>query len=97
MQNLRDLRVGFNRIPTVPVSVLSNLTALTCINLSYQDVEGSATFSVSSSLLPILHPGLAELDLRHYRWDPLSLCHLENAMAEVADRTPVPMLKFMST
>ncbi len=62
-------------------------------------------FHISSPQLPILHPRLAHLDLRQYRdedmdeldefkWDPISLFHLGQAMIEVADRRPLPTVLF---
>lgn len=96
LQNLRYLEATCNKFPTVPVSILSSLTALTKISLSIQHPEGHGTFKVSSSLLPMLHLGLVELNLiqRNVQWDPLSLFHLGCAVAEVAERTPVPRLRF---
>jgi hypothetical protein len=87
------------------------MTTLNDINLCGQSrysQDDSAAFRVRSSLLPILHPGLVELDLRQQRyvphgnqlalrprpWDVVSLCHLGRALADVAKRKPVPALLF---
>jgi hypothetical protein len=80
-----------------PVSVLSHLTALNNIDLSVLfNFHGNPTFRIPSPLLPILHPGLVKLDLRHIglKWDAISLCHVGRALVEVADRKPVPSLLF---
>ncbi len=78
MTNLKQLEAN-NRLPTVPVSALRGITALTCIRLESQNcswpsvhveephVEGPM-FKITSSLLPILHPRLVKLDLRQPRY-----------------------------
>jgi hypothetical protein len=95
---LRVLVASNNNLPTAPCSILSKLSALVSIRLRYQlsdRVEGSPAFTVSSSLLPILHPGLVVLDLvQHSPWDALSLCHLGRAMVEVANRRPIPSVQY---
>ncbi len=112
LQNLKELDLTANILPSPPVSVLSRVTALNRINLSDQfkwTRDESAAFRVPSSLLPIFNPALVQLDLRQERstrsgegalptvrrpWDVLSLAHLGRALADVADRKPVPRLLF---
>jgi hypothetical protein len=109
LRNLHELNLFCNIFREAPISVLSRMTALNDINLCGQSTysqDDSAVFRVRSSLLPILHPGLLELDLRQQRyvphsdelrrrrWDVVSLCHLGRALADVADRKPVPALLF---
>jgi hypothetical protein len=102
LRNLKWLSLGRNWLPTVPVSVLSGMTALTAIDLSMQlydeDLdEFFEVFKISTPLLPILHPGLVRLDLlqpSNHSWDSVSFSHLERARLEVAGRRPVPTLLF---
>jgi Leucine-rich repeat (LRR) protein len=107
LQNLKELNLSWNNLPAPPV-VLGRLTALTKIDMANQrwSLDQSDTFKVPSPLLPILHPGLVHLDLQQQAydyairgprlrpWDELSLSHLEQALAEVVDRRPVPTLLF---
>lgn len=89
LRNLKDLVADCNCFPTVPVSVLSRLTALTNISMRNQRFKGSEHFKVSSSLLPILHAGLVKLDLtQEAQWGQLSIRHLVDAQVEAAGRTP---------
>ncbi len=97
--NLKKLLMKGNAFLEPPISVLSHLTALNTVDMSVADIRGgmqSAAFRIPSPLLPVLHPGLLKLDLRHVglKWDPISLCHLGRALVEVADRKPVPSLLF---
>ncbi len=107
LTNLQELLLEDNWLPTVPVSVLSKMTALQIIDIRKHTVcpivEGTA-FRISCSLLPILHPGLVRLDLRQVRlrvrqngqdrfpWDPISRFHLVHAEVEVAHRRTVHLL-----
>jgi hypothetical protein len=91
-----------NDFREVPVSVLSGMTAITEIDLSCQSCWGGVdtpSFQIPSPLLPILHPGLVELNLNQvpgswstFEWDPISLVHLARAVVEVSDRKPIPNL-----
>jgi hypothetical protein len=104
LRNLNELNLSHNLFRETPVSVFSRMTALTYLSLSvqaYSAADESAVFRVPSSLLPILHPGLVEVYLRQHMyidmprgkgWDMLSLFHLGRALADVADRRPVPRL-----
>ncbi len=99
--NLKELLLNENRLPEPPLSVLRAMTSLKTIDLSYQGRGEDPVFTIPSPLLPILHPGLVELDLRQshksgapIEWDTVSLFHLGRAMVEVADRTPIPALLF---
>ncbi len=109
LRNLHELTLMGNVFPQAPISVLSRMTALHGIDLSGQlryAQDESLAFKVRAPLLPILHPGLVQLDLRQQRfvphskelrprrWDGLSLCHLGRALADVADRKAVPALLF---
>jgi Leucine-rich repeat (LRR) protein len=105
LQNLKELNLSHNYFRETPVSVLSRMTALVTMDLSIQypwTQDDVSVLRVPSSLLPILHPGLVRLDLRQEKvfsserrpWDVLSLAHLERAVAEVADRRPIPTLIF---
>jgi hypothetical protein len=93
--NLEILLLHENCLPEPPVSVLRGLTSLTTIMLSFQRRPDDAVFRIPSPLLPFLHRGLEQLDLRQRRgffgsfdWDTVSLFHLGRAMVEVADRQP---------
>lgn len=78
LKDLRELRMETNCLSEIPVRVLSLLTALTVIDVIYQDVTG---FKISSPLLPILHPGLAYLDLMQFTpWDAISRFHIHQAV-----------------
>jgi hypothetical protein len=69
--NLKELNASHNLLPTVLVSALRGMTALTSIDLSLNCSRASAghpMFKITSSLLTILHPGLRKLDLRQYRY-----------------------------
>jgi hypothetical protein len=93
LQNLKELQMSCNEFLTLPVSALSGMTALNML----QCTSSAAAFQVTSSLLPILHPGQVELDLSQgprHSWDSVSLFHLGRAMLEVAERRPVPTLLF---
>jgi hypothetical protein len=94
--NLNALSLQSNNFHTVPVSVLSGLTGLKTVYVDYQDRwQRDPNFKIASPLLPILHPGLVYLSLRHNTpWDPVSLFHLGGAVAEVADRDPMPTVVF---
>jgi hypothetical protein len=102
--NLKELVLQCNDFPEPPLDVLRGLTAITKLDTGYQRSlgrEDAPAFKVSSPLLPILHPGLAWLDLVQSRgfgipweWDPTSLFHLGRAMVEMSDRRPVPNLLF---
>jgi hypothetical protein len=86
------------------------MTALTTIDLHLNcDCGGidEQLFKITSPLLPILHPGLLLLDLRQsrhnethqevsapFKWDPVSLFHLGQAVITVADRRPHPTVIF---
>ncbi len=112
MSNLKELRADNNCLPTVPVSALRGMTALTSIHLSLnccRENDAGGLFQITSPLLPILHPGLAFLDLRqsryknfthqevageHFKWDPVSLFHLRRAKIALAERRPRPTLRF---
>jgi hypothetical protein len=97
---LKKLQLRGTAFREPPISVLSHLTALNTIDLSldyaHNDTTAGIAFSIPSPLLPILHPGLVKLDLRHkgLKWDPISQCHLGRALADMADRKPVPTLLF---
>jgi hypothetical protein len=104
LKSLEDLRMDENDFTGVPVSVLSHLTALYAISLSFNCRRSPEEFKVSSPLQPILHPGLVLRDLRAYggiqapcKWDPVSLFHLGRGMRHMADRVPIPTLLFKST
>ncbi len=94
--------VDYNRLSVVPFSIVQALTALTTIKIRHQARRGDAPpFRVPSSVSPILHPLLMELALEQefdhpdgWEWDPTSLFHLGYALADVADRNPVPKLSF---
>jgi Leucine-rich repeat (LRR) protein len=98
-RTLEELALRHNEFPEAPVFALRGMTAITKIDLSYQSLGGdedAPAFQVPSPLLPILHPGLVELNLEQARrsldasgWDPISLVHLGRAMVEVSDRMPV--------
>jgi hypothetical protein len=96
--NLNELVASRNDIEVVPVSILSHLTALTSIHLSYQLGPSALShrLGIQSSLLPMLHPGLVKLDLRqkYAAWDPESLLHLGSAMVAVFKRDPIPTVLF---
>jgi hypothetical protein len=101
LENLRELVLKQNMFREPPISVLSRVTALKCVDLSYQapGQDAPAVFKVPSSLLPILHPGLVKLDLYQgfyhpEKWDALSLLHLRRAIKEVSSRRPRPELWF---
>ncbi len=101
LQKLKELDLMGNNFTEPPVSVLEHLTALELINLRNQRCgsgEGTAVFTIPSSLLPVLHPWLQELNLRQediaFRWDPISLHHQEGAKTEAAKLRPVPELLF---
>jgi hypothetical protein len=69
--NLKELVAHNNCLPTVPVSVLMGMTALTDVDLHHNCWRGSVEepmFKIPSPLLPILHPGLLKLDLRAYAY-----------------------------
>ncbi len=91
---LKNLLLTRNKFQEVPVSALRGLTALRKVKLGEQVPPGAAPIpgwicKVTSSLLPIIHPGLVKLDLRQDEaWDSVSLFHLGGAMAAVANRTP---------
>ncbi len=84
LQNLKELLLTENLLPTVPFSILSALIALHTIDLSLQG-EANAMFSILSPLLPLLHPGLVKLDLRQRETlEPRSLFHIGRAVREWA-------------
>jgi hypothetical protein len=92
---LKELLLNINEFTTVPVSVLSGLTGLKTIDLSQQVAPQyhyppvDSVFLIPTPLLPMLHPGLVKLDLRQRKpWDSVSLFHLGDALAAVADRSP---------
>jgi hypothetical protein len=91
---LKEVLLGCNNIEEVPVALLSALTALNTIDLSYQCSIGQSTrVEFPGSLLPILHPGLKLLDLRQIAgWGPNSLFHLGEAWAALSHRHPTPTL-----
>ncbi len=96
LRNLRDLVANCNSFPTVPVSVFSRMTALTSISLCEQHPEGSETFQVSSSLLPMLHAGLVKLDLSQKTpWDRRSLRNIRRAVDKGADKAPKLTVGYM--
>jgi hypothetical protein len=104
LNNLKELWLEDNGLLQPPISVLMHLTALKFIRLCHQRPkrgQDDLIFTIATSLLPILHPGLEGLDLRHdrftnrpFNWDKTSLSHLQHAMAEAATMTPIPTLKF---
>jgi hypothetical protein len=93
--HLEKLDVSCNKLEEVPTAVLSGMTALSHLSLRNEGDE-DRPFKVSSSLLPILHPGLRMLDLVQSAepWDKASLPHLREARAELARRTPTPTFTF---
>ncbi len=97
LAKLKELLLSHNFFCEFPISVLSGLTTLTQIDMSTQVPDGKPRFNIKAPLLPVLHPGLVELDLdqlQRHEWDPVSFFHLGRAVAEVADRRPVPTIKF---
>jgi hypothetical protein len=55
----------------------------------YRFISVDPAFEIPTPLLPIVHPGLVKLDLRQRKpWDSVSLFHLGDALAAVADRSP---------
>jgi hypothetical protein len=98
LKGLKELLLNGNAFTTVLVSVLSGLTALMTIDLSQQHARQPMflwecgpyqPFEVTCPLLPMLHPGLVKLDLRQRMpWDSVSMFHLGDAMAALADRNP---------
>ncbi len=73
LENLQELQIGLHWLSEPHISILRHLTALTYINMGADVTEQqwnseAPVFSVPSSLLPILHPGLVVLDLRPYRY-----------------------------
>jgi hypothetical protein len=93
--HLQKLDVGSNYLEDVPMAVLSGMTALSHLSLCSEGDVGRP-FKVSSSLLPILHPGLRMLDMMQFAvpWDKASFPHLREARAELAWRMPTPTFKF---
>ncbi len=101
---LKELRVERNWLSKPPISILRHLTALATIDMGprFSSDMSTAGFSVPSSLLPILHPGLTFLDLRpstgvgsgRFEWDDLSLRHIGHAARVLTERGPLPRLLF---
>jgi hypothetical protein len=91
LRSLEELDLRGNRLPSVPVTVLSRLTSLTRLSLASSIATGgSLPFRVTSPLQPILHLGLVHLCLaQRYTWDTGSLHHLGRALVEVAGRWPI--------
>ncbi len=102
LEKLRTLDLSDNAFTAVPVSVLSELTALRVIAMNNQcdntySRNPSDRLMVSESLLPILHPGLVRLELQQEKeLDPVSLGHVGSAMLDLGNRQPVPTLLFNS-
>ncbi len=92
--------MAHNFLLKVPVSVLSAMTALKTIDVSYQQPPGvgMGKIRVTASLLPILHPGLVKLDLQrrpaYGMWDAASWVHLRCALDAVKSREPIPMVLY---
>jgi hypothetical protein len=65
--NLKELHANENFLPTVPISALRGMTALTTIYLNFNcwcEDGAKQPFKITSPLMPILHPGLVLLDIR---------------------------------
>ncbi len=91
----QKLDASYNRLQEVPISTLSAMTALSHLSLGCQWLDDDQTFKVSSSLLPILHPGLVLLDLvQHGAWERMSLFHLGQAMTDLLGRATSPTFTF---
>ncbi len=93
-RKLKELLLGGNSMEEVPVGVLSALTALNTIDLSYQcNYQEDNVLRIRGSLTHILHPGLVKLDLRQKgSWNPNALFLLGSVWAALLARDPIPTL-----